>query len=83
MNELNLKSIENSLLQVKPSNARLNDKMHELYCNNSKDYEQLKAWYDKDTPTVNIFGKMRFEHEMMENFKKSVYGDNYEIKPFR
>ena len=76
-------SIRSYFKQSKRTNHELNDKLHELFEFNNADYDKLANWYDESTPRLDIFGMMEYEHYVIENYKKSVYGDEYEVKPFR
>ena len=74
-------NVKNNLLQNKKSNGELKDKLQELFEDNVADYDKFASWYGKNK-FIKIGGKLKYEHEVIENFKKSVYGDSYEIKPF-
>lgn len=77
-----LLNVRNHFKQSKRTNAELYGKLHELFDSNNVEYKKLAKWYDGNTPRFDIFGKMKYEHYVVENYKKSVYGDSYEIKPF-
>ena len=74
-------NVKNNLLQNKRSNGELKDKLQELFEDNVADYDKFASWYGENK-FIKIGGKLKYEHEVIENFKKSVYGDSYEIKPF-
>ena len=80
--ELLLYTIKNKLLQSKRTNAELSDKMHQLFQDNNADYDKFKSWYGKDS-FIKIGDKLEYEHYVIENFKKSVYGDSYAIKEYK
>lgn len=82
MYETLLLSIKNYFKQSKRTNAELSDKLHGIFESNNAEYEKLANWYDESTPRLDIFGMMEHEHYVIENYKKSVYGDEYEVKPF-
>lgn len=77
-----LLNVRNYFKQSKRTNQELKDKLHELFESNNADYEKFAKWYDPSTPRIDIFGMMEYEHYVVENYKKSVYGDEYEVKPF-
>ena len=83
MYETLLDSIKNYFNQSKRTSAELSDKMHQLFQDNIADYEKLASWYDESKPTINIIAKAEYEHNIVEDFKKLVYGDDYEIKKFK
>ena len=68
--------------KVKRNTAEIKDKMHQLFQDNIADYDKYANWYDTSKPIINVIGKAEFEHYMIEDFKKSVYGDNYAVKKF-
>ena len=69
-------NVKNNFKQDKRTSAELSEKMHQLFQDNIADYEKLASWYDESKPTINIIAKA-------EDFKKLVYGDDYEIKKFK
>lgn len=69
--------------KVKRNTDELKDKMHQLFQDNIAEYEKFANWYDTSKPIINIIGKAEYEHYLIEDFKKSVYGDSYEIKKFK
>ena len=81
-----LDSVKNYFKQDKRTNAELHDKLHELFDSNNAEYKKLAIWYDgkrnfKSFKT-DVIDKFEYEHNMIKKYKKSVYGDSYEIKPF-
>ena len=77
-----LANVKNHFKQSKRSVGELSDKMHQLFQDNIADYDKFANWYDTSKPIINVIGKAEFEHYMIEDFKKSVYGDNYDVKKF-
>ena len=77
-----LDSVKNHFKQSKRTNAELYDKMHQLFQDNIADYDKFASWYSKDS-LISIGGKDEFEHYMIEDFKKSVYGESYAIKEYK
>ena len=65
------------------SNGELSDRLHQLFQDNIADYDRLASWYDESKPTISVIAKAEYEHYIVENYKRSVYGDNYEIKKFK
>lgn len=76
-------NVKNNFKQDKRTSAELSEKMHQLFQDNIADYEKLASWYDESKPTINIIAKAEYEHNIVEDFKKLVYGDDYEIKKFK
>lgn len=76
-----LNNTKNYFKRVKRNNAELKDKMHQLFQDNIANYERIAKWYD-GKGGGNFIEKAEFEHYIIEEFKKSVYGDDYEIKEF-
>lgn len=68
--------------QSKRSNGEIKAKLQELFEDNIADYDKLANWYDESTPQCNMIAKAEYEHYVIENYKKLMYGDSYEIKPF-
>lgn len=77
-----LVNVKNHFKQSKRTNAELSDKMHQMFQDNVADYDKFASWYSKDS-FIKIGNQLEYEHYVIEDFKKSVYGDSYEIKPFR
>jgi len=69
--------------KAKRSNAELSEKMHQLFQDNIADYDKFNNWYGKDFAYVRVGGQEEFEHYLIENYKKSVYGESYEIKEYK
>lgn len=69
--------------KVKKNSAEIKAKLHELFEDNVADYSKFANWYDESKPMINIIGKAEYEHYVIEDFKKSIYGDSYAIKPFK
>lgn len=65
------------------TSAELKGKLHQLFQDNIADFDKFASWYDSGKPTINVIGKDEFEHYLIEDFKKSVYGDNYAIKEYK
>lgn len=84
MYETLLLNIRMKLMQNKRSNGELKELLHEMFEDNSIEFNKLKSIYSKPTIRTgeNIFGKIEFEHNEIEKLKKRMYGDKYEIKPF-
>lgn len=78
-----LSNAKNHFNQSKRTSAELSDKMHQLFQDNIADYDKLASWYDESKPTINIIAKAEYEHNIVENFKKLVYGDDYDVKKFK
>lgn len=76
-------NVKNHFKQSKRTNAELKDKLHQLFQDNIADYDKFNNWYGKDNAYIRIGGKDEFEHYLIEDFKKSVYGDNYAIKEYK
>ena len=55
----------------------------ELKEDNIAEYSKFASWYDPGKLIINVGGKDEFEHYVIEDFKKSVYGDNYAIKEYK
>ena len=83
MYEKLLVNVKNQLAQSKRTNAEVKDKLHQLFQDNIADFDKFASWYDPGKPTINVIGKDEFEHYLIEDFKKSVYGDNYAIKEYK
>ena len=71
---------KNKLLESDRSNAGLKDKLFEIFDFNNAEFEKLASIYGGDK--TMIFERLEYEHQQLENFKKSMYGDNYTVKPF-
>jgi len=69
--------------QVKRNTAEIKDKLHQLFQENIADYDKFANWYDTSKPIINVTGKAEYEHYVIEEFKKSVYGEDYDIKKFK
>ena len=82
MYEILLYRVKNNLSNAKRTNAEIKAKLQELFEDNIADYDKLQHWYNPSKPTINVIGKAEFEHYIVEDYKKSVYGDNYAIKEF-
>jgi hypothetical protein len=80
MYEQLLFSIKKHFNKTTRTSAELKDKLQQLFEDNIADYNKFANWYDPGKPQINISGKDEFEHYLIEDFKKSVYGDSYEIK---
>lgn len=52
-----------------------------MFQDNLVDFKRYANWYSGKY-TLDECGKMRYEHDLIENYKKSVYGDDYEIQEF-
>ena len=83
MYEKLLVNVKNQLAQSKRTNAELKDKLHELFEDNIAEYSKFASWYDPGKLIINVGGKDEFEHYVIEDFKKSMYGDNYAIKEYK
>lgn len=70
------------LLKSNRTNAELYGKLHQLFQDNIADYEKFESWYSKKHTPFNVTEKDKFEHYMIENYKKLMYGDNYAIKEY-
>ena len=61
----------------------LKHKLDELFESNNKEYTKISHYYDgKFHKDVKLYDRTRFEHYQIEKFKKSYYGDDYEIEIF-
>ena len=78
-----LVNVKNRLLQNKRSNAELSDKLHGIFEDNLADYDKFASWYGKEHVPINVTERIKYEHYVIENFKKSVYGDSYAIKEYK
>ncbi len=78
-----LANVENHFKQSKRTNAELFDKLHQLFQDNIADYDKFNKWYGDEFQYISFGGKDEFEHYVIEDFKKSVYGDNYAIKEYK
>lgn len=78
-----ISSVKIKLLQSKRTNGELSEKLHQLFQDNIADYDKFASWYGKEHVPINVTERCRYEHNVIENFKKSVYGDSYEIKPYK
>ena len=76
-------NVKNNLVQNKRSNGELKAKLQELFEDNIAYYDKLANWYDESKPTIDVIGKDEFEHYIVEDFKKLVYGDDYEVKKYK
>ena len=76
-------STKNKLLQSKRTNAELSDKLHQLFQDNIAEFERFERWYGKDKPLIHMVAKDEYEHYVIENFKKRMYGEDYAIKEFK
>jgi len=65
------------------TNAELNDKLHQLFQDNIAEYEKFENWYGKDKPLIHMVEKDKYEHYVIEKYKKRMYGEDYEIKEFK
>ena len=77
-----LLTIQNKFNKPVKTKDELKSKLQELFEDNKADYDKFANWYDKKEPLINICGKDEYEHYVIENYKKSVYGDSYEIKEY-
>ena len=82
MYETLLDSVKNHFKQSKRTSGELSEKMHQLFQDNIADYDKLASWYDDSKPTISVIAKAEYEHGIVENFKRIMYGDSYEIKKF-
>lgn len=80
--ETMLDNVKTNLLKANRTNAELYDKLQQLFQDNIADFDKFQHWYDESKPRIDIIGKAEYEHYVIEDFKRSVYGDSYEIKPF-
>lgn len=76
-----LLDVRNNLKEDKRTNVELKNKLHQIFNDNLATYEKYAKLYDPKHPG-SIFDKMQHEHYVIENYKKSVYGDAYEIQEF-
>ena len=72
---------KSKILKVKRNTAELKSKLHQMFQDNLVDFKRYANWYGGKY-TLDECGKMRYEHDLIENYKKSVYGDDYEIQEF-
>ena len=78
-----LVNVKNHFKQSKRTNAELFGKLHKLFEDNVADFDKFAYWYDPSKPTIDVFGKDKYEHYVVENYKKSVYGDSYVVKEYK
>lgn len=78
-----LLNVKNQLLKSKRSNAELSGKLHQMFQDNLADYEKFERWYSEKHAPFNITEKYKFEHYMIENYKKTIYGGDYAIKEYQ
>lgn len=78
-----LNHTKNYFNQSKRTAGELKEKLHELFEDNVAEYSKFANWYDESKPMINIIGKAEYEHYVIEDYKKSIYGDNYAIKKFK
>ena len=83
MYEKLLFSIKKHFNKTTRTSAELKDKLHELFEDNIAEYSKFASWYDPGKLIINVGGKDEFEHYVIEDFKKSMYGDNYAIKEYK
>lgn len=77
-----LLTIQNKFNKSLKSHDELKSKLHELFEDNKADYDKFDSWYNPSNPLINVCGKDEYEHYVIENYKKSFYGDGYEIKEY-
>ena len=77
-----LLNIKNYFKQDTRTNAEIKAKLFEIFEDNVADYERFANWYDTSKPTTNIVDKSKYEHYVIEDYKKRMYGEDYEIKKF-
>ena len=77
-----INNVKNHFNQSKRTNVELYDKLHQLFKDNNADYEKFAKWYGKDHKPFNVTEKDRFEHYLIEDYKRSVYGESYDIKEY-
>ena len=83
MYEKIIKSTKKYFNKRKRTVGELSDKIHQLFQDNYADYEKFAKWYDPNKPIHNNTGKLKYEHYVIENYKKSIYGDDYEIREYK
>lgn len=67
---------------TKRNTAELKEKMQQLFEDNVADYDKFASWYSKDS-LVKIGNQLEYEHYVIENYKKTVFGDSYAIKEYK
>ena len=77
-----LLNVKNYFKQDKRTNAELKNKLHQIFKDNVATYEKYAKLYDPKYPG-SVFDKIEHEHYVIENYKKSVYGDAYEIQEYK
>lgn len=82
MYETLLDSIKNHFHKAKRTNGEIKDKLQELFEDNIADYDKFASWYDESKPTISVIAKAEYEHYVVEDFKKLMYGGDYDVKPF-
>ena len=83
MYEQLLFSIKKHFNKTTRTSVELKDKLHELFEDNIAEYSKFASWYDPGRPISNVGDKDEFEHYVIEDIKKSMYGDNYAIKEYK
>ena len=77
-----IKGVRKYFKQSKRTNDELKHKLHQMFQDNIIDFEKYAAWYSGEHTPINVTEKVKYEHYVIENYKKSVYGDSYEIKEY-
>lgn len=77
-----LDSVSNYFKQDKRTNAELHDKLHQMFEDNVAEFQKYIKFYQRKMP-FSIYDKVEYEHYVIENYKKSIYGDSYEIKEYK
>lgn len=83
MYEKLLDNVKNQFNKSTRTNAELKDKLHQLFQDNIAEYEKYEMWYGEDKPFIHMDAKDKYEHYVIENFKKRMYGEDYAIKEFK
>lgn len=79
-----LLNVRTNLMQNKRTNDEIKSMLDDLKESNQHKFDKLRRLYGKPNSKVgkDTFGIMKYEHDEMENLRKRMYGDDYEIKPF-
>ena len=77
-----LLGVKNHFSKPTRSVDELKGKLHQLFQETLAEYDKFASWYDDSKPTINAVGKAEYEHYVIENYKKSVYGSDYNVKKF-
>lgn len=83
MHERIIKNAKDYFKNTKRNTADLKEKMQQLFEDNVADYDKFMNWYNPNKFLRITNGKDRYEHYVIENYKKTVFGDSYAIKEYK